>query len=88
MEANIASAIDVVVQTARGRDGTRYVSHIAELEFDQERRRCVCVPLFSRDPLEPRGRWRRVPLWVDQVADWGIGSGKEVERWKAMARCS
>ena len=88
VEANIASAIDVVVQTARGRDGTRYVSHIAELEFDQERRRCVCVPLFSRDPLEPRGRWRRVPLWVDQVADWGIGSGKEVERWKAMARCS
>lgn len=88
VEANIASAIDVVVQTARARDGSRFVSHIAELEFDPDARRCLCRPLYGCDALRREGVWERLPAWVDAVADWGIASPEEVASWKASTRCS
>ncbi|MDO4501803.1 MAG: CpaF family protein [Coriobacteriia bacterium] len=87
VEANIASAIDVVVQTARARDGRRYVSQISELEFDRGRRRCECRTLYARDLLRDESRWERMPAWIDDVADWGVAAREEVESWKRTAKC-
>lgn len=49
MRAQIASAIDVVVQVARLRDGTRKVSHISEIgSFDQDRGQYQIRDLYTR----------------------------------------
>lgn len=82
IESNVASAFDLIVQTARSLDGTRFVSELAELAYDREKRCChVCV-LYRREPSEREGRWRAFPGWLDGLSDAGIAADGEVEQWK------
>lgn len=84
IESNVASAFDVVVQTARALDGSRYVSEVAELGFDRERRACEVRPLFKRGPAERQGRWIAAPRWIDELPDAQVAKREEVERWKRV----
>ena len=61
IEENIASAIDVAVQTSRSRDGTRFVSAIAEMHRG-ENSACVADLCLLGDLLKARecGRGRLV----------------------------
>lgn len=82
MRAQIASAIDVVIQMARYRDGTRKVSHISEVSgFDMDRNKYVVHDLYARQvhgvdragkvvsELLPTGR---LPSCVEQIRAAGI----------------
>ena len=82
IESNVASAFDVVVQTARSLDGSRFVSDVAELAYDVEKRCCAVRTLFKRGPAERCGRWLDVPAWVDDLPLAGVASCEEVKRWK------
>lgn len=82
IEAAIGHAIQLVVQTARATDGSRFVSEIAELSFDEEARICRVSSFFRRDPWEKTGSWTALPLWVDGLPARGIASETEVEEWK------
>ena len=82
IESNVASAFDVVVQTARALDGSRFVSDVAELEYDREKRCCTVRPLFARGLAEREGAWRALPSWIDEAARIGAADREEVERWK------
>lgn len=81
VEENVAQAIDVIVQTARSADGSRYVSHIAHLSFDKESRRSVVESVYERGPLEKQGRWICVPSWLEELVEKGIAKGEEVDEW-------
>lgn len=85
IESNVASAFDVVVQTTRSLDGRRFVSEVAELEFDQERRRCEVHTLFKREASSDAGAWSAPPRWLEQLPRMGVADWKEVERWRSMA---
>ena len=85
IEENIASALDVVVQTARYRDGRRFVTQIAQVEHGDAARPCIVVPLFERRGLDVPGDWRMPPAWIDTLAAAGTVSKEEVERW--MSEC-
>ncbi len=85
IEANVASSFDVVVQTARALDGSRFVSEVAEFSFDEGRRRCVATSLFKRSVSERRGTWSAAPSWLDDLAELGVASEGEVGRWKRMS---
>ena len=82
IESNVASAFEVVVQTARALDGSRFVSDVAELVYDGGKRCCKVRPLFMRGLAERVGRWVALPAWIDEVADIGVAEREEVERWK------
>lgn len=82
VEAYIASAIDLVVQTARAIDGSRYLSEAVMLSYDADKRRCVVEPLFRRGPLEKRGAWCAVPDWVGELPAFGYACKEEVESWR------
>lgn len=62
IDAYIASAIDVVVQMARGSDGSRYVSHIARISFHREKRECAVDSIYERRGPSEKG------LWLDDFA--------------------
>lgn len=87
IESNVASAFDVVVQTARALDGSRFVSDVAELAYDGEKRCCTVRALFARGVAAPAGRWAALPSWIDEVAEKGVAGFEEVERWKRSS-CS
>lgn len=81
VEAYVASAIDLVVQTARAVDGSRYVANVAAFAYDGAARRCVVKTLFERKPLEQQGAWLACPEWVEDVTAFGWAQRSEVERW-------
>lgn len=82
IEANIASAIHLVVQTERALDGTRRLSQIVSFSFDQERGRCTTHRIYDRPFDADRGTWIEVPAWFSELAVRGIADNKEVEAWK------
>lgn len=82
IESYIASAIDIVVQTARALDGSRFVSDIVGIDFDSELGKCIILPFFSRGLLESRGHWTAIPAWVDDLPSFGYASESEVQAWK------
>ena len=82
IEANIASAIDLVVQTRRALDGGRFVSDVVSFSFDREKGRCVVNPIYKRKLGEQTGCWTAVPDWVDELEKRGIAGEEEVESWK------
>lgn len=87
VESYIATALDVVVQTARSLDGRRYVCEIASFSFDEERRRCVVERLYQRLLPDDAGLWLAVPSWVDELPRYGYVSQEEVDAWKRQISC-
>lgn len=85
IEANIASAFDVVIQTTRAMDGRRYVSEIAEFVFNREKRICETNLMFRRAGPDDRGCWKCLPSWFDCLSSLGVASREEVEVWKQQA---
>ena len=87
IEANIASAIDLVVQTARALDGSRRIAEVVALSYDREQRRCVVEPLFKRGETEACGTWADAPAWVADLPSRGCAGREEVDAWM-RACCS
>ena len=81
IEENIASAIDVAVQTSRARDGRRFVSAIAEMRRG-DHAACVADPVFVRRSLDVEGSWVRAPAWLVGAIDMGIIESEEVASWR------
>lgn len=86
IESQVASAISLIVQTARAADGSRMVSRIAGVSFDEKRRACSVAGYYERDERAGLGRWLGVPRWVGDLARKGVASEQEVETWKRELR--
>lgn len=88
IQENIASAFDVVVQTARGSDGRRFVRSIGEVGFDARSRTCVVGTLYRRADVAQPGGWTREPGWMRAGALPGVASAEEVRRWRRCLPCA
>ncbi len=82
IEANIATAIDIVVQMRRDAQGMRSVSDVVAFSFDRRERRCAARQIYARPPGEEKGEWRFSPEWIDDMCRQGLADGEEVEQWK------
>ena len=82
IEGQIASAIDLVVQTARCPDGKRQVSQVVGYVLNRESRHCEAIPYFERDMVTGDARWRAVPPWIEDLPYLGVAGVEEVEQWK------
>jgi pilus assembly protein CpaF len=82
IEAQIASAIDVVIQTMRAPSGKRFVTGVVGYRFDRERGRCEVEPQYVWSLVEGTGHWVSCPDWLDELPALGIAEEGEVERWK------
>jgi pilus assembly protein CpaF len=87
IEANIASAIDVVVQMQRTGDGRRLVSEVATLAFDRDLRRCQAQTLYRRRPDESSGVWHGGERLLEGFVERGAATAEEVQRWMRR-RCA
>ena len=82
IEANIASAIDLVVQTQRSMDGMRRVTDVVSFSFDRATGRCLAESIYERREGTAEGFWLSCPPWVDDLAANGIADEEEVRTWK------
>ncbi len=82
IEAQVASAINLVIQTCRAADGRRYVTELGTLAFDRAARYCEIQKLYLREHVEEPGRWLAFPDWIDALPQPGVASDEEVEAWK------
>ncbi len=83
IESQIASAIDLVVQTTRYPDGSRGICEIAGYNWNEERSRCEVEQLFVRDIVTKQSGWNAFPQWIDDLPFLGIASPEEVQQWKS-----
>lgn len=82
IESHIASAIDVIVQIARGADGVRFVSKIAELSHVKDHRGCRVSLLYEKASSDERGCWVAFPRWLAHLERKGIARFEEVKQWE------
>ena len=82
IEAQIGNAFDLVVSTGRNRDGSRYVTELAEMAFDTQTRHCKTTTIYRREYGMPHGRWLIEPPWVATLPTRGLARREEVERWR------
>lgn len=88
IETQIASAIDMVVQTARYPDGSRGISAIVGYSIGHGTKACVVEPYFERDHATGKQQWYSIPAWVDELPYLKIATHEEVETWKNSLSCS
>lgn len=81
IEAQIASAIDVIIQTTRALDGRRYVEEIAQCLYQRELSKCEVMPLYRRSEAQGEGAWSMVPEWITECAAGNDPVSKEVRQW-------
>ena len=84
IEANIASAIDLIVQTRRALDGSRRVTDIVTLSYDHAGGRCITHPVYAWGLSDECGIWFAVPEWIDGLVQRGLATQEEVEEWKRV----
>ena len=82
IEANIASAIHLVVQTQRALDGSRRVSEVVTFAFDRQKGRCLTRPIYKRELGAGEGVWASSPGWLEDLEMLGIATEEEVQTWK------
>lgn len=88
IEAQIASAIDLVVQTTRYPDGRRGICEISGYFWDKEESACRVRRFFSQNLVTGKRAWELFPEWLDDLPFLGIASREEVLSWKRRASCS
>lgn len=81
IEAQIGNAFDLIVQTARSREGLRFVSELVEVSFDAQTRRCQFRTLYVRKLGEEAGVWLELPSWIDDLVTMGWAEEEEVRTW-------
>lgn len=82
IEMQIATAIDLVVQTTRYPNGSRGVCEVAQYTWNSKTLHCEVEQLFVNDLVTGDRRWCSFPGWLDDLPYLGIASKEEVERWK------
>lgn len=85
IEAHVASAFDIVVQTARGLDGSRFVSAVAEFTGGSLRHACEVRTLFKREAVGVPGVWVGAPSWIGDLPRMGVADKEEVDSWKRIS---
>ncbi len=87
IEAQIASAIDLVVQTTRYPDGRRGICEISGYFWDKEKSACCVQRFFSQNLVTGKRGWELFPAWLDDLPFLGIANREEVLAWKRKASC-
>ncbi len=87
IEAQIANAIDLVVQTARYPDGRRGICEIAGYEWDKPSSSCAVQRYFRQDRVTGKREWVAFPYWLDDLPYLGVATKSEVSEWKYRASC-
>ena len=82
IERQITSAIDLGIHIARDAEGMRYVTRVVEYVYGPAPDRARADTIYRRDYAGDRGRWLRIPSWVDELERDGVASKEEVEAWK------
>ncbi len=82
IENQIATALDMVIQTTRNSNGKRFVNELVGYSYDVNQRKCIIQSFYAWDPVKKVGKWNSYPDWVDDLIPLGIATQEEVDVWK------
>ena len=81
IEAQIASALDHIVQINRDAAGHRFVSELVELNVGSEGRGFSLKRLYRREFFDEAGRWEHKPRILESLPRKEVAQAEEVDRW-------
>lgn len=88
IEAQIASAIDLIIQIARDQNGQRFLTGISALGYSREEGRCIVQTIFSRPSVKEAGSWVTCPSWIDEAIKREEIDAEEGALWRQAASCA
>ncbi|NTU89687.1 MAG: CpaF family protein, partial [Actinobacteria bacterium] len=80
IEAQIASALDLIVQQDRFADGSRHVTAVVSCSKGAEGVELETVARWDR--VTKSYHYEHVPSWLDELPFLGIASNEEVAQWR------
>ena len=86
IEAQIATAFSLIVQTSRSASGSRVVTHVSGVSFDESSRSCIVKDYYERDERAGFGFWRALPDWDRLLSLRGVATEEEVGEWRQGLR--
>lgn len=86
IENYIASAFDLVIQTSRGLDGSRFISEICSFSFDDLNKKCLIKNIYEKGMFDKKGKWNFFPSWIKDLSRYKICSESEVTKWMQLVR--
>ena len=87
VEAQIANAIDLVIQTTRYPDGRRGVCEVSGYVWSKASSECLVEQYFRKDAITGEVGWLSFPGWLGDLPYLGIATEREVDEWKHRASC-
>ena len=83
LRRQVASAIDLIIQTSRLPGGRRLITHLSEVEFDEQSQTYVLKDIFALDDAqgEPNLTWTgRRPKLADEIHRQGLSDEVKTTR--------
>ena len=88
IEAQVRSALDIIVQQDRMASGTRRITQVVCSQGAQAADAAPFVPVVSWSRREGRYVWHAEPAWVAELVSLGIAGEGEVSAWRQQVqRC-
>ena len=84
IEAQIASALDLVIQQDRIAGGQRKITQIVMRNPNYSKDGKFFIPVVSWNFSEQKYEWANVPTWLDELKLYGIANGEELEKWLSL----
>jgi pilus assembly protein CpaF len=81
IEAQLGNAFHYIVQVARDRSGARFLSCIAQMNYDRLSRKCEVERLYVRENAQEPGQWVARPKAIDELLNSCLVDESEVEEW-------
>ena len=83
IEAQVATAIDLVVQTTRYPDGSRGVCELSGYVWNEVKAHCEVERYYVHDLVTGKRQWISFPPWLDDLTYLGIATEWEVKQWRS-----
>ena len=87
IEAQVHSALDLIVQQDRMPGGKRRITQIVESKSYAARGEQAFVPLVSWSRSARAYVWHAAPSWLDELVLGGTASEEEVRAWRDATQC-
>lgn len=88
IEAQVHSALDLIVQQDRMPGGRRQITQIVACRSWAKDGEQGFAPVVTWDRMAGRYVWQEEPPWVDELPALGVASAEEVGAWRLSARSS
>ena len=84
IEAQVASALDLVIQQDRVSGGHRRITQVVMRNPEYEQDGIFFIPIVTWNFILKKYEWKNTPSWLEDLSAFDLASTEEVEKWHLL----